>query len=523
MNVPVTTLLIRAGFINLPELDVQLAQKVTQSPSPEFFDFIAELIRECSLGERALVPRTAFAQSLAVLLKSRDGQHVPPPIESLLDDLRIGPTRPKSTDMPSNGPLEDKLSIDKDRLSHYFLEWVRVFSTSNRSEDAFIPYITYLQKEGILSGEDISTAFYRVAINCAVDLDASKMGEREPTFYGVDSLAKLIVLIIKHYGDKSDASSARRTIYYYNKIINIIAYSLVHRSVQAEDSFNQRPWARFFMTMLNELSFIGDNFQLRETYVGCLKAFANSMGVIQPTYAPKFAFGYMSIISHRLFMSKLLDTPTREEGWPEFHRCLMWLLRFLAPFIKIGELDVGSRSIYRATSRILLVLMHDFPEFLVEYYHTLSTAIPAHCIQLRNIVLCAFPSSQSPLPDHYRRLDQLIPEMQLVPVVRQDYINALNSGNVRVAIDQYVRSGMPQLQAIVSELKNRIAIKSMGPDGPVVSWNHTLLHAAVFYLGTTAVERRAARTGSAEFDPKAPEVALLTSLVFAFDAEGEPY
>lgn len=521
MNVPVTTLLIRAGFIALPELDVQLAQKIVQSPSPEFYEFVAELIRECSLGERALVPRTAFAQSLAVLLKSRDSQRATPSIETLLEDLRIGPNRPKSTDMPHSGPLEDKLSIDKDRLSHYFLEWVRVFSSSKRPEDAFIPYITYLQKEGILSGEDISTAFYRVAINCAVDLDATKLGEREPAFFGTDSLAKLIVLIIKHYGDKSDASSARRTVYYYNKIINIIAYSLVHRSVQAEDSFNQRPWARFFMTMLNELSIIGDNYALRETYVGCLKAFANSMGVIQPTYAPKFAFGYMSIISHRLFMAKLLDTPARDEGWPEFHRCLMWLLRFLAPFLKVGELDVGSRSIYRATSRILLVLMHDFPEFLVEYYHTLSTAIPAHCLQLRNIVLCAFPNSQAPLPDYYRRLDQLIPEMQLIPVVRQDYINALNSGNVKGAIDQYVRSGMPQLQAIVAELKSRIAIKTMGSEGPIVNWNHTLLHAAVFYLGTTAVERRAARTGNAEFDPKAPEVALLTSLVFAFDAEGE--
>ena len=123
------------------------------------------------------------------------------PVESLLEDLRIGPARPKSTDVISNGPVEDKLNIDKDRLSHYFLEWVRVFSTSKRPEDAFIPYITYLQKEGILSGEDVSTAFYRIAINCAVDLDASKLGEREPAFYGTDSLAKLIVLIIKHSQD----------------------------------------------------------------------------------------------------------------------------------------------------------------------------------------------------------------------------------------------------------------------------------------------------------------------------------
>jgi hypothetical protein len=39
----------------------------------------------------------------------------------------------------------------------------------------------------------------------------------------------------------------------------------------------------------------------------------------------------------------------------------------------------------------------------------------------------------------------------------------------------------------------------------------TLLHAAVFYLGTTSIARFAAQRGIVEFDPKAPEVAILTS------------
>jgi CCR4-NOT transcription complex subunit 1 len=365
----------------------------------------------------------------------------------------------------------------------------------------------------------VSSAFYRTAINCAVDLDATKMNEPGINFFGTDALAKLIVLIVKNYGDKSGSSSVSRAVYYYNKIITIMSYSLVQRQLEQGESFNQRPWARFFTSMLSELSSIELN--LPETYFGCLKSFANVLGITQPTYAPRFAFGWMSIVSHRLFMAKLLQTPSRDEGWPEFHRCIMWLLRFLAPFLKTGEMKPASRSIYRGTVRLLLVLMHDFPEFLVEYYHTLSTAIPPQCVQLRNIVLAAFPHSEAPLPDYYKRLDQLIPEMQRIPVVRSDYIAALGSGNVKAAIDQYVRSGVPALQAIVAELKNRIAIKIMGPEGAVITWNHTLLHAAVFYLGTSSVERRANRTGVVEFDPKVPEVALLTSLAFALDAEGE--
>lgn len=485
--------------------------------APDVLNFASELIRECSLGEQAIVPRHAFTQSLAALLKAREVGRATPAADMLLEDLRVGGGRPRSQEVaPVNG---EKPPIDKERLAHYFLEWVRVFSTAKNAEVAFVPYITYLQNEGILNGEDISSAFYRTAINCAVDLDASKLSDPNNTqFYGTDSLAKLIVLIVKNYGDKSGTSSVNRAVYYYNKIITIMSYSLVQRSLEPGESFNQRPWARFFTSMLSELSAI--EYGLRETYNGCLKSFANVLGIIQPIYAPRFAFGWLSIISHRLYMAKLLSM-AREEGWPEFHRSLMWLLRFQAPFLKVGEMNNASRSIYRATLRLLLVLMHDFPEFLVEYYHTLVTAIPTQCVQLRNIILAAFPHSEAPLPDYYKRLDQLVSEMQRIPVVRSDYITALNGGNVKAAIDQYVRSGVPALSAIVTELKNRIAIKSMGPEGTTVTWNHTLLHATVYYLGTSCVERKANRTGVVEFDAKAPEVSLLTSLAFALDAEGE--
>jgi CCR4-NOT transcription complex subunit 1 len=471
------------------------------------------------MSENACVPRTGFAASLAALLKAREVGQATPVVNALLDDLRGPRSHEMSAENSSNGAVEAKPPIDnklQERLAHYFLEWVRVFSSSKNPEAAFIPYITYLQKEGILSGEDVSSAFYRTAINCAVDLDGGKM-DAQPRYYGVDALAKLIVLIVKNYGDKSGTSNAARTVYYYNKIITIVSYSLVQR--QLEESFAQRPWARFFTSMLSELKSIEHG--LNETYLGCLKSFANTLGITQPTYAPRFAFGWISVVTHRLFMPQILGA-SRDEGWPDYHRCIMWLLRFLAPSFKGGEMSPSSRSIYRATLRLLLVLMHDFPEFLVDYYHSIITAIPPHCVQLRNIVLSAFPSSEAPLPDHYKRLDELIPDMQRFPIVRSDFSAALSTGNMKAAIDQYVRTGQPAQQAIVGELKNRIAVKTMSPEGEaVITYNHTLLHAVVFYLGTTAVARGFQQAGVVDFDDKMPEVGLLTGLAFALDGEGE--
>ena len=49
---------------------------------------------------------------------------------------------------------------------------------------------------------------------------------------------------------------------------------------------------------------------------------------------------------------------------------------------------------------MLLVLLHDFPEFLCEYHGCLCDAIPPPCIQMRNLVLSAFPRDMR-LPDPF--------------------------------------------------------------------------------------------------------------------------
>lgn len=509
-NVPVTAVLIRAQFIRVPELDAQLAKQMVRGYAPDLVTFVAELVRHCSLSEHPFVNRNGFTLCIAQLLKAQEHGQSTPAADQLIDDLRGDPLRDSKS-----ASLDPSV---QERLQHYFFEWVRLFTDNpNSPEVSFVPYITWLQNDNILSGEDVSTAFYTTAIKAAVECDIkSEPGQ----WFGTDSLAKLIILIVKNYGDKSGPGSVTRTVYYFNKIVTIMSYSLVRAQINQEEPFDQRPWARFFTSMLAEIASI--EASLPETALGCLKSIANVLGIIQPTYAPRFAFGWMSIVSHRLFMAKLLTAP-RQEGWADYHRCVMWLLRFMAPFITSDEQDLGSaaRSLYRAALRILIVLMHDFPGFLVEYYHTLSTAIPAHCVQLRNIILAAFPSADAPLPDWYKRLEDLVPDMQSFPRVRSDHVSALNSGNVKNAIDNYIHTGSPSGAVIVQELKNRIAVQKQTDGTTTTVWNHTLLHATIFYLGTSAVHRHYMQSGVAEFDPKDPAVPLLANLAHSLDAEGQ--
>lgn len=58
------------------------------------------------------------------------------------------------------------------------------------------------------------------------------------------------------------------------------------------------------------------------------------------------------------------------------------------------------KSFYKGTLRVLLVLLHDFPEFLSKYAYSFCEEIPDIFIQLRNIILASFPKTMRP-PDPF--------------------------------------------------------------------------------------------------------------------------
>lgn len=61
-------------------------------------------------------------------------------------------------------------------------------------------------------------------------------------------------------------------------------------------------------------------------------------------------------------------------GWPFFQKLLIALLRFLEPYLRNAELTDSVRLLYKGTLRVLLVLLHDFPEFLCEYHFEARTS-----------------------------------------------------------------------------------------------------------------------------------------------------
>lgn len=164
-----------------------------------------------------------------------------------------------------------------------------------------------------------------------------------------------------------------------------------------------------------------------------------------------------------------------------------------------------------------MVLLHDFPEFLSEYYFTLCDAIPPRCIQLRNIILSAFPPTLV-LPDpHLRSLKfDLIPEMGPIPPILSDFAASLKSGDLRGYLDQHLLNrGNPTSH---SPLKDRLKYHSSESSTDV--YNLSLINAVVMYIGVSSVAQAKAKSGSALFVPTDPGVVLMLHLATSLDDEG---
>jgi CCR4-NOT transcription complex subunit 1 len=104
--------------------------------------------------------------------------------------------------------------------------------------------------------------------------------------------------------------------------------------------------------------------------------------ILRPEKATGFAFAWLEIVSHRVFMGRILSHTPGQKGWPNYAQLLVDLFKFLSPFLRNAELDKPVQLLYKGSLRVLLVLLHDFPEFLCDYHYGFCDVIPPNCIQV---------------------------------------------------------------------------------------------------------------------------------------------
>ena len=200
----------------------------------------------------------------------------------------------------------------------------------------------------------------------------------------------------------------------------------------------------------------------------------------------------------------MIDT----KGWGIFLEITEDAIWYICHFLEPNAISTLSIDLYRGLLRIILILHHDFPEFLAENHFRLCNIIPRHCTQLHNLVLSAYPSSFSDLPNPFvtgLKVDRL-EEMRKEPRLIGDYTTVLSQANVKSLVDASLRG-----QETSGEDFARLLSMARNTTGDGLVVNSSLLHALILYIGQHAVLALGQKPGPA-FIPDSPHGILLTKL-----------
>ncbi|KAI8146312.1 CCR4-Not complex component, Not1-domain-containing protein [Fennellomyces sp. T-0311] len=482
-NVPVTVALIKAGLINLAEQDQELGLLI-DSGRASAIDFTAMLLHACIFDEHIATPQDFFI-SLEALGRLRG--KVPESVLVLMDDIR-GNVQHQSNDM------QNEEAGLREQLQYLFAEWVRLYQHPSTTEKAQTAFLTQLSQQNVLKAEDMSSLFFRVCIETSIDrvIKYKQIPGQTPgaAYQVIDAFSKLVVGLVKLPADGNNNTSSNNIakVSQFSKVLSVIVLILAQHHEQNRRQFNQRPFLRLFTCLLSDLH--SSEQQLQSVYLPILTALSNTFHTLQPSYFPGFTFAWLQLISHRLFMPKLLLTEN-QKGWSAFQRLLICLFQFLVPFLRDVELRDTTRMLYRGTLRILLVLLHDFPEFLCDYHFSFCDVIPSSCIQLRNLILSAFPRNMR-LPDPFTpnlKVD-LLPEINQAPRILSDYVNPLLAGNFKQEIDEFLESHSPK--GFTADLPEHLELDPSQNEmynGAPSKYNVPKMNALVFYVGVTGITR----------------------------------
>ncbi|KAJ3063752.1 hypothetical protein HDU98_000453, partial [Podochytrium sp. JEL0797] len=534
LNVDVIVIMIRANMLPMHDLDVQVARLI-DTGREDMADFAVQLIRAVLLGEAPYAAHDAFFNCVAMLTDRASENRA---ASTLLEEIK---NRFSVTTLKGKNGADLESTELRESLGVLFSEWVKIYHHPSSSEKTHREYVMQLQELGVLQEEDVSSMFFRVCTELSVDLyiqaKANPNGAPFAPFQAVDAFARLIVLLVQYHADSTAPNGNAAKLDLTTKILYIIVLVLVHSHEQRRGQFNQRPFFRLFSSLLNDLNLFEDQLQAVNHQI--LFKISNTLHTLQPSFLPGFTLSWLQLISHRYFMPKLLSAEG-QKGWPFFQRLLVDLFKFLGPFLRQSEMADAIRLLYKATLRILLVLLHDFPEFLCDYHFSFVEVIPHSCIQLRNLILSAFPRNMR-LPDPFtpNLKVELLPDINQPPHVMSDYTSTLTHLNLKADTDAFLKNRGPAsfLTDLPNRLMNAPPTQQQGVQGveDFSKYNLAAINSLVLYVGVQAIaqQQHQMKAGGSPLSslasatsplhqqpPPSAALDIFQQLILDFDSEG---
>lgn len=303
-NVPVTVALLDSGLMELHRVDSTLT-KAIQQRKVVAVDFLANLMNEVLLNERPIALRADFASSLEAVGSwlSED------PSLTVAKDLI---QRLKDSGMPEvvKAEPDERSRLKRYQMEYIFSEWVGICSHPSSTDRTYSAFISQLHQKQIMNTQEASALFFRLCIDASVEMfeqeDLDPAGNTCDAYIHIDALAKLVVLLVKYQGEANGAVKASKPAY-LNSILSLIVLVLNHHHVMRGEHFNQRVFFRLFSSILCEYNAVGRQGTDQDQEI--MLVFANRFLGLRPLYLPGFVYGWLTLVSHRIFMPGLLKMP----------------------------------------------------------------------------------------------------------------------------------------------------------------------------------------------------------------------
>lgn len=179
-----------------------------------------------------------------------------------------------------------------------------------------------------------------------------------------------------------------------------------------------------------------------------------------------------------------------------------------------------AKDYYRGFLKLLLVLHHDFPDFLAENHFRILRHIPAHCTQMRSLVVSACPTTVHDLPDPFTdglKVDR-VEDMKRSPRVRAAVEEILARDGILSMINDILDGTASNEQ--LGELMD--AIKKDTGDSDIANNTETegtLLNAIALHIVQHA-ESASRPPRSLAFSSSSPHARFMDDLVDKLEPEG---
>ncbi|RXM33587.1 CCR4-NOT transcription complex subunit 1 [Acipenser ruthenus] len=504
-NVEAVELLIRNHLVNMQQYDLHLAQSMENGLHYMAVAFAMQLVKLLLVDERSVshITEADLFHTIETLMRTSAHSRANAPeglpqlmevvrsnYEAMIDRAHGGPNFMMHSGISQASEYDDPPGL-REKAEYLLREWVNLYHSAAAGRDstkAFSAFVGQMHQQGILKTDDLITRFFRLCTEMCVEISYRAQAEqqhnpaasaaiiRAKCYHNLDAFVRLIALLVKHSGE---ATNTVTKINLLNKVLGIVVGVLIQDHDVRQTEFQQLPYHRIFIMLLLELN--APEHVLETINFQTLTAFCNTFHILRPTKAPGFVYAWLELISHRIFIARMLAHTPQQKGWPMYAQLLIDLFKYLGPFLRNVELNKPMQILYKGTLRVLLVLLHDFPEFLCDYHYGFCDVIPPNCIQLRNLILSAFPRNMR-LPDPFTpnlKVDMLS-EINIAPRILTNFTGVMPP-QFKKDLDSYLKTRSPV--TFLSELRSNLQVSNEAGN----RYNIQLINALVLYVGTQAI------------------------------------